>query len=367
MNSINFNKEYNYLKNNSNIYNNYSKIVIKNKLLNKDIINDGYIGNLFNKSINYISVFQKNLMKCNIVNYISGGFAFNLYIDKNKLNYNVNDRILITNDCDLILLYDLKKDSINKIIINNIKCIINSAFDFLKNKKEGLLKLYLLINYNNSEDFIYLLNSMFTEGYKLIYYKPNINDNKYIFNFIKIINDSLFIKVEVKFLKMIYSFISQNRYSYGTLNFYHLKRKDNKLQIFRSYIPIELLIFNKNEININLIKGSIIKNDHTFYLYNLKFLIYNYMNLYYIYNSNIFNQGILKKKEKGYLERDERRLFYIIRLYCRNIYKISNKRMINNIFEFFKINDYKFKKYMFKIKNTNIVDDLIKESLIVNQ
>ena len=41
--------------------------------------------------------------------------------------------------------------------------------------------------------------------------------------------------------------------------------------------------------------------------------------------------------------------------------------MINNIFEFFKINDYKFKKYMFKIKNTNIIDDLINEILIVNQ
>ena len=182
------NKKYNLFNTPQNIYNKYSKNIIKNKLLNNFIIKNN---KLFNNSIEYISILQKNLLKYNIENYISGGFAFNLYIDTKKLNKNVNNKILQTGDCDLILLYDNELKLNNSIIINNIKYIIYSALDYFKNIKNGILKLFIIINYENKEEFLVLLNTMLKDGFTLVLYNPNFNQNKYIFNFIKIINKNL--------------------------------------------------------------------------------------------------------------------------------------------------------------------------------
>jgi len=361
------NKKYNLFNTPQNIYNKYSKNIIKNKLLNNFIIKNN---KLFNNSIEYISILQKNLLKYNIENYISGGFAFNLYIDTKKLNKNVNNKILQTGDCDLILLYDNELKLNNSIIINNIKYIIYSALDYFKNIKNGILKLFIIINYENKEEFLVLLNTMLKDGFTLVLYNPNFNQNKYIFNFIKIINKNLYIKIEVKFLKMdsflknIYGYITKSIYSYCTLNYYSYKYINNNLKIYEKYIPIELLILNKNEINVNIIKDSLIKNNYTLYVYNLKFLIYNLMNLYYNYKYDMLNKGILKKKDKGYFMRDERRLFYILRLYCRINYNITDNNIIERVLINFKLKDYKFKKYMFKIKNTDIIDKIIEDSFI---
>lgn len=384
MNFININlsnKKYNYFNNSSNnskkdkkdkFNNNINKIVIQNKLLYNDIIKSK--NDLFNKSIKYISILQKNLMKYNIENYISGGYAFNLYMDKSIIN-NTNNNILLTNDCDLILLFDLKKKSFNQTIINNIKYIIKSALIYFKNKKQGILKLFLLMNYNNKEEFKNLLKKMYVLGYQLILYKPNLNNNIYLFNFIKIVDKNFFIKIEIKFLNIDF-FINRSIYSYGVLNFYNYKIVNNKLEIYENYIPIELLILNKNEVNIEIMQGSIIKNGYKLYVYNLKFMIYNYMNLYYDYNYKKLNKKIINKTERGYMERDLKRLYYLIKIYYYNKYKNTdknkhtktdkktNKEKLESILQNFKLNIYKFKKYMFNVDVNNIdfIDNLINNS-----
>lgn len=358
-------------------YKKYPKNIVTNKLLNNNIIKNNKNKNFFKESFNYISNFQKKLIKSNIENYISGGYAFNLYVDKNNL-LNNNKNILLTSDVDIILLYDIiKKNGINNrinnrinntinytinyTIINNIKYIIDAIIDPIKNNKNGILKLYQIINYETENDFDILIKSISKEGFDLILYKLNPEKNSFMFNFIKKINN-IFIKIEIKFVK-IDMLIKKNIYSYGTLNYYSYKRLNNKLKIYQEYLPIELIILDKKEINTNLIKNSIEIENNIFYLYNIKFLIYNLVNIHFRYKYNTKNKGLLLKKNKGHFLRDEKRLFYILKLYCLKQYNISDNNIVKYIFKQFKLYNSKFKIYMFKINNLDIIDNIIKKSL----
>ena len=84
-------------------------------------------------------------------------------------------------------------------------------------------------------------------------------------------------------------------------------------------------------------------------LYNLKYIIYNLMHLYH--NYKILNNSTQIKIQEGKNIRDELRIKYILKQYLKEKYN-------DTILDKFKNSYKKFKKYMFKIKDLNIIDEL---------
>jgi hypothetical protein len=83
------------------------------------------------------------------------------------------------------------------------------------------------------------------------------------------------------------------------------------------------------------------------------------MNIYHNYKHNIENKKLISKIEARKNKRDEKRLYYILRLYCNTFYETLTETDIKKIFQLFKINNKKFKLDLFKVKNLDIIDKII--------
>ena len=83
------------------------------------------------------------------------------------------------------------------------------------------------------------------------------------------------------------------------------------------------------------------------------------MNIYHNYKYNVKNKKLICKIKECKNIRDEKRLYYILRLYCNTFYKTLTETDIKKIFKIFKINEKKFKLDLFKVKNLDVVDKII--------
>jgi hypothetical protein len=110
---------------------------------------------------------------------------------------------------------------------------------------------------------------------------------------------------------------------------------------------------------MNLIKGSIKYNNNIFYILNEKSILYNLINMYYDYK-NLLN--IMEEKIKeGKNIRDEKRLDYVFKLYCKLFYKNMNNNSINKTLDLIKLKNKKFSKCIFLLKDLSILDNFFKK------
>ena len=287
------------------------------------------------QSFDYISHFQKKLLKYNIENYISGGFAQKLYLQD----------LIKTEDVDIVLLYD-EKVLTNKILIENIKYILKSALSYiLKKSTSGILELFSILKYNNKKDLTFLTEFAAKNKFTLVSFHPIYKKNTYFYNFERKIG-GIIIHFNVKFTNDVKSNIE----NYVSLKFHNEKEE---------YLPMDILILNKRKINTDVIKNSIKIDKNIFYVYSIKALLYNLMNIYFDYQQNIKRTKLISKIEARKNKRDEQRLYYILRLYCNTFYKTLTETDIKKIFQLFKINNKKFKLDLFKVKNLNVIDKII--------
>ncbi len=287
------------------------------------------------QSFDYISHFQKKLLKYNIENYISGGFAQKLYLQD----------LIKTEDVDIVLLYD-EKVLTNKILIENTKYILKSALSYiLKKSTSGILELFSILKYNSKKDLTFLTEFAAKNKFTLVSFHPIYKKNIYFYNFERKIGD-IIIHFNVKFTTDVKSNIE----NYISLKFNNEKEK---------YLPMDILILNKRKIDTDVIKNSIKIDKNIFYVYSIKALLYNLMNIYFDYQQDIKRTKLISKIEARKDKRDEKRLYYILRLYCNTFYKTLTDTDIKKIFQLFKINNKKFKLDLFKLKNLDIIDKII--------
>ena len=287
------------------------------------------------QSFDYISHFQKKLLKYNIENYISGGFAQKLYLKD----------LIKTEDVDIVLLYD-EKVITNKILIENTKYILKSALSYLlKKSTSGILELFSILKYSNKKDLTFLTEFAAKNKFTLVSFHQIYKKNTYFYNFERKIGD-ITTHFNVKFTNDVKSNIE----NYISLKFHNEKEK---------YLPMDILILNKNKIDTDIIKNSIKVDKNIFYIYSLKALLYNSMNIYHNYKYNVENKKLISKIEARKNKRDEQRLYYILRLYCNTFYKTLTEPDIKKIFQLFKINNKKFKLDLFKVKNLDVIDKII--------
>jgi hypothetical protein len=289
------------------------------------------------QSFDYISHFQKKLLKYNIENYISGGFAQKLYLQD----------LIKTEDVDIVLLYD-EKVITNKILIENTKYILRSALSYLlKKSTSGILELFSIVKYNSKKDLTFLTEFAAKNKFTLVSFHPIYKKNIYFYNFERKIGDII-----IHFNVKITNDVKSNIENYISLKFHNEKEE---------YLPMDILILNKRKINTDIIKNFIKKkiDKNIFYIYSVKALLYNLMNIYFDYQQDIKRTKLICKIKECKNKRDEKRLYYILRLYCNTFYKTLTETDIKKIFKIFKINNKKFKLDLFKVKNLDVIDKII--------
>ena len=323
----------------------------------KNILNNSIANQLFNNSFKYLSDIQANLFNKNIDNYISGGSALKMYALKNKSIISNLD-IFMTKDVDLYLYYK-EKIMNNTLIINNIFKIIDSVLYSITNPNYAFLELYILINYEDTKKFTELIKIMMNNSFELFLYKNNEENNIYQFKFLKVINNEFCIRIKIKFLK-IDRFLIENIYSYIKLTYYYIKKISNSnFKVLNKYIPIEILVKNKNNSNLDLMKSNLELYQNYFYIYNEETLLYNLMHLYYKYKVNTGDITIDIKKESGKNIRDEKRLDIFFKIYCNNKYKNLDNININKKLQKLKKSYKKFKKIIEDINNFEIIENIM--------
>ena len=347
-------KPYSKSNSNNNSQNKY-KIDFNNKykkkfLLDypqKDKISENTANTLFFQSMDFMSKFQQNLLNNNIESYISGGGAQKLYAisinDYKKKNF------LITRDYDLYLYYDNKKITYH-VLLNNINTIFDSAILSLKSPNYTFIELYILLHFDNTKIFTKVLE---------IFLENNFDLQSYIHNFET--NKELCIKLKLKFSK-IDDLLNESIYSYSKMSIYYNKRLDNKkFKLLNKYIPIEILVKNKYNSNIELMKSTLKIKNNLFYIYNLNSILYMLMHMYYKYNtSSAIDKYIQKKINDHKNKRDEARLDDFFMIYSHILYKSLNKEELKKI-----LDKMKSMKNNFIQNIEHISDFLMIESLFI--
>lgn len=319
----------------------------KKKILLNNFLKDEPVGEkIFYKSKEYISNIQESLKSKNIDNYIGGGYGIKLYLETDK---DVPKDIIKTTDLDLYLFYK-EEELTNTGIVKNIPKIIDSCISNIsKISSDKIIKLYTLLNFENKKNIDKIISLMMKDGYTLYMYKPNLIENIYNLYFVKIIND-IYIKVTIRLKDLVEGLqLKNNIYSYNLLTCYHINYKKK----INYYLPIDLIVV-KSEMNTKLIGTSINRYKQKYYVYNEKFIIYNLMFL--LYNYAILNNIAMEKIKLGKDKRDEKRLYYILKLYCK---KYRYNKNINELFEKFKSHVMEFNIPLFKTTNLDIVDKIL--------
>ena len=335
LNSINFPQEKYYAvydypntiienKNKKNPINEFTK-KYKRKFLNdvnlKDAIKkDNKINNLFEDSIDYVIEFQKNILKNkNMETYITGGSAIKLYsmLDNNK---NKNNSILTTTDFDMYLCIETSRVT-NNLIIKELLNIINSVYLIIKNPNYMTLDLHLLLNFENTNNFIDLVNFFMNNDYDLFKFNP-FNEGEcfcYYFKFIKLINKEFCIKITIKFILFSDNLKKADKNAILLINNYYFDHLQN-FKLCYNFLPIELVIIKKNEENLKLIGSTIKINNKILHIFNEKAILYNLLNLAYKYQYLLDDKSIKNKLDSQKNKRDNQRLEYFFNYYCKIYY-----------------------------------------------
>lgn len=318
---------------------------------------------LFYKSLEFISDIQKTLLNKNIESYISGGSAIKLYglvNNYNTKNKNINNKsILKTSDFDMQLYIDNNKAKLENItILNNIETIINSISINIKNqfKNKTVLKIFSIINLKSKKDLLstleYFLNLNFDLYKYRIFKKEEDDDYTYYLDFIKKISNTSYIILNLKYKKNFLKKLNKcNGYCLIKVN----TCISNNNKLYYIYDSIDIGLYIKDDIK--LIKGEIKYNNISFKILNEKSILYNLINLYYDYK-NLLNQMERKIKE-GKDIRDEKRLDYFFKLYCKLFYKNMNNDSIIKTLDLIKLKNEKFNKCI--LKNLNVIDTFFRE------
>ena len=316
---------------------------------------------LFDNSYEYMSEIQNNLFKRNIPNYIAGGAGLKLY----SLSADVKntENVYLTKDYDLYLYYENsdKNKITNTTIINNISHITDSIIEITGTPKYSFLELYIILNYTEYKDFYEMFKILFDNGFDLYSYTSFVEKDNYIFKFVKLIGEEFCLRLKIKFLK-IDEFIKEKIYSYTKITFYKIDRTPNgQFVVENVYIPLEILIKNKNDSNLELMKGEVTVNNNKYLVYNENTLLYNLLHMYYKYNHNTGNTKIPLKKSQGKDVRDEKRLNLFFTIYCKILYPKLAQKKIDELLVKLKANSEKFKDNIESIKNFKVIEDVLKK------
>jgi hypothetical protein len=328
-----------------------------NILLYKNNNND----NLFLKSLNYVSNIQKTLYNENIKSYISGGSAIKLYSLIN--NYDVkNKSILNTSDFDIQLYHNNNTKITNIVILDNLKTIINSTSINIENKykNSSVLKIFSIMHLSNRKELVNILEYFLDLNYDLYKYRINRDDEEnnfqYHLDFVKKTSHTSYIILNLKLKKNILKKLNKcNSYSFVKINTFII----DKNQLYSIYSVMELISHNNSDLNMNLIEGNIKYNNNNFYIFNVKSILYNLINLYHDYQ-NLLNQMEQKIKNSKDI-RDEKRLDYVFKLYCKLFYKNMNNDTINKTLDLMKSKNKKFSKCIFVLKDLSVLNNFFKK------
>jgi hypothetical protein len=324
----------------------------------KDIICDEKCMQLFDKSYDYMSQIQSNLLKRNISNYIAGGAGLKLYSLASDVKNTEN--VYLTKDYDLYLYYENSdKDKItNTTIINNISNITDSILEITGTPQYSFLELYMVLNYYDNKDFYEMLKIFYDKDYELYSYTSILEKDIYIFKFLKLIGDEFCVRLKIKFLK-IDEFIKEKIYSYTKVTFYKINRTPNgQFSVENVYIPLEILIKNKNDCNLELMKGEVTVSNNKYFVYNENTLLYNLLHMYYKYHHNTGNTKIPLKKQQGKDVRDEKRLNLFFTIYCKLLYPKLKQKEIDDLLVKLKAKSIEFKDNIESIKNFKVIEDV---------
>jgi hypothetical protein len=327
----------------------------------KDIICDEKCMQLFDKSYDYMSQIQSNLLKRNITNYIAGGAGLKLYSLASDVKNTEN--VYLTKDYDLYLYYENSdKDKItNTTIINNISNITDSILEISGTPKYSFLELYIILNYTDNKDFYEMFKILFDNDYELYSYMSFVENDTYIFKFLKLIGEEFCLRLKIKFLK-IDELLKEKIYSYTKVTFYKINRTPNgQFSVENVYIPLEILIKNKNDCNLELMKGEVTVNNNKYFVYNENTLLYNLLHMYYKYNHNTGNTKIPLKKQQGKDIRDEKRLNLFFTIYCKLLYPKLKQKDIDDLLVKLKAKSVEFKDNIESIKNFKVIEDVFKK------
>jgi hypothetical protein len=327
----------------------------------KDIICDEKCMELFDSSYDYMSQIQSSLLKKNIENYIAGGAGLKLY----SLSSNVKntENIYLTKDYDLYLYYENsdKNKITNTTIINNISNITDSILEITGTPKYSFLELYIILNYTDNKDFYEMFKILFDNDYELYSYMSFVENDTYIFKFLKLIGEEFCLRLKIKFLK-IDELLKEKIYSYTKVTFYKINRSSNgEFTVENVYIPLEILIKNKNDCNLELMKGEVTVNNNKYFVYNENTLLYNLLHMYYKYNHNTNNTKIPLKKQQGKDVRDEKRLNLFFTIYCKILYPKLKEKEIDDLLVKLKAKSIEFKDNIESIKNFKVIEDVFKK------
>ena len=146
------------------------------------------------------------------------------------------------------------------------------------------------------------------------------------------------------------------------MSIYYNKRLDNKkFKLLNKYIPIEILVKNKYNSNIELMKSTLKIKNNLFYIYNLNSILYMLMHMYYKYNTSIAIDKYIQKKINDHKnKRDEERLDDFFMIYSHILYKSLNKEELKKI-----LDKMKSMKNNFIQNIEHISDFLMIESLFI--
>jgi len=206
-----------------------------------------------------------------------------------------------------------------------------------------------------------MLKIFYDNGFELYTYMGFAENDTYIFKFLKLIGDEFCLRLKIKFLK-IDGFIKEKIYSYTKITFYKInKTPNNKFVVENVYIPLEILIKNKNDSNLELMKGEVIVNRNKYFVYNENTLLYNLLHMYYKYNHNTNNTKIPLKKVQGKDVRDEKRLNLFFRIYCKILHPKLKEKDVDDLLIKFKSMSENFKPNIDSIKNFKVIEDIFKK------
>lgn len=332
------------------------KFVYKHE--DKDIVCDEKCMKLFDKSYDYMSNIQNNLLKRNITNYIAGGAGLKLY--SLAADVKNTENVYLTKDYDLYLYYENPdKDKItNTTILNNISNITDSILEITGTPKYSFLELYMILHYTDNKDFYEMFKIFYDNGFDLYEYASIIDKDVYTFKFVKLIGEEFCLRLKIKFLK-IDELLKEKIYSYTKITFYKINRTPNgQFSVENVYIPLEILIKNKNDCNLELMKGEVTVNNNKYFIYNENTLLYNLLHMYYKYNHNTGNTKIPLKKEQGKDVRDEKRLNLFFTIYCKLLHPKLTQKKIDDLLKKLKAKSVEFKDNIESIKNFKVIEDV---------
>ena len=335
------------------------KFVYKHE--DKDIVCNEKCMKLFDKSYDYMSNIQNNLLKRNITNYIAGGAGLKLY--SLVADVKNTENVYLTKDYDLYLYYEnADKDKItNTTILNNISNITDSILEITGTPKYSFLELYMILHYTDNKDFYEMFKIFYDNGFDLYEYASIIDKDVYTFKFVKLIGEEFCLRLKIKFSK-IDELLKEKIYSYTKITFYKINRTPNgQFSVENVYIPLEILIKNKNDCNLELMKGEITVNNNKYFIYNENTLLYNLLHMYYKYNHNTGNTKIPLKKEQGKDIRDEKRLNLFFTIYCKLLHPKLTQKKIDDLLKKLKAKSVEFKDNIESIKNFKVIEDVFKK------